>query len=208
MLAALLTATATNAGDLQYWSTWGLSTSLTDRDHLAVRSTALFRDDMRDDYVHDEYLMYSRDVGGGVLLLGQFLFAAVETNRGQWAAVRCGIAGVAWQRDLPLLGRLRLEERILWRIPSPSGWDHHRPRLHLTRKLAGPVSLYLSNEPRLDLSGERPRAFYRNRLFATLMWSVTRRLTVGVGGVRQWDRAPDGGWNVVNALQTVVSLSF
>ncbi len=185
-----------------------MGAKLTPKDHVAASTTMMFRDSMRDDYVYDEYLMYTRELGQGFLLHAQLLMSAVELQDRGWVGYRAAIGGLSWQKSLPCLGHWRLEERVFWRLNSPSQLDHHRPRLYWTQPLIGPFSLSVSDEMRLYLTGERPYHFYRNRFFASLLWSATPRLTLGLGFARQWDRPVRGSWVSANALLTTVRWSF
>lgn len=66
----------------------------------------------------------------------------------------------------------------------------------------------LSDEIRLDLSGDRKQDLFRNRAFATVLWKASDALTLGLGYFRQWDRADDGGWVAFNGAQSVLSVTF
>jgi hypothetical protein len=60
---------------------------------------------------------------------------------------------------------------------------------------------------RVDLSGDRPNDFYRNRLFLSLSAKPASFLLLGLGYVRQSDK-PGPSWNSVNVLQTIVTVVY
>lgn len=205
---ALLVAVATFAEeDWQYWSTWFASHSLTEKSAVSALAEVYFRKDMSDDYVYSEYITYSRQFDRGFGMICQAYFESVETADGDWVGTRFLVAGPTYTVDIPIVGKLKLEDRCYYRINSPAGWDYHRPRVYLSCAV-GNVTLMLSNELRLDLSGERPHDFYRNRLYATVFWKMAETLTLGVGYVRQSDRVADGGWSSFNGVQTLVGVTF
>lgn len=210
LVAAILllaTCEAVAREDWQYWSTWSATHSLSNKSAISVLAEVYFRDDMSDDYVYDEYVTYSRDLGHGLGMVCQAYFESVETAKGEWTGTRSLVAGPNYTLDIPVVGKLKLEDRFFYRINSPAQWDYHRPRVYLSHAI-GPVTLMLSDEMRVDLSGDRTKDFYRNRVYATLLWKMTETFTLGVGCLRQSDRITDGNWKSFNGMQTVVGVSF
>jgi hypothetical protein len=180
---------------------------LNEKARVSALAEVYFRDDMSDDYVYDEYLTYARTLGHGFGFLCQAYFESVQAPDGQWSGVRSAVAGPTYQTEIPWGVRLKLEDRFFFRLNSPADWDYHRPRIYLSRGI-GPLTLTVSDEMRMDLSGERDEAFYRNRLFATVLWKATETLTLGLGYFRQWDREDDGGWSAFNGVQTVMMIAL
>ena len=204
--AMCLLAGAAFAGeDWQYWSTWSATHKLSEHAAVSALAEVYFRDDMTDDYVYDEYVTYSRQVGHGFGFVCQAYFESVEVADGEWLGTRSIVAGPTYSVAIPILGKLKLQDRFFYRINSPAEWDYHRPRVFLSHDV-GPVTLMLSDEMRVDLSGDRAHDFFRNRVYATALWKATDMLTLGLGYLRQEDRGEDGDWRGFNGLQTVVSV--
>lgn len=205
--AAMAAVSASGREDWQYWSTWSAAHKLSEKSEVSALAEVYFRDDMSDDYLYDEYLTYSRQVGYGFGLVGQLYFESAETDDNEWVGTRSVVAGPTYSVDIPVIGKLKLEDRFFYRINSPAKWDYHRPRVYLSHDL-GPITLMLSDEMRVDLSGDRAYNFYRNRIYATILWKATEYLTLGLGYLRQSDRADNGDWQSVNGLQSVVTVTF
>jgi len=193
--------------DWQYWSTWSATHKLSDKSTMSALAEGYFRDDMSDDYVYDEYLTYSRQVGHGFGFICQAYFESVEGSDGEWTGTRSAVIGPTYSVDIPVVGKLKLEDRFFYRINSPASWDYHRPRVYLSRTL-GSVTLMLSDEMRVDLSGDRAFDFFRNRIYATVLWKTTDTISLGLGYLRQSDRAQDGDWASFNGVQTVLGVTF
>jgi len=172
---------------------------------ISALAEVYFRDDMRDDYVYDEYVTLSRQLGYGFGVLCSAYFESSETVGGDWRETRSAVAGLTYSTRIPYLGKLSLQDRFYYRVNSASGWDYHRPRVSLSHEF-GDFTAMLSDEMRVDFTGDRAYQFFRNRVFATLFWKVTKALTLGLGYVRQEDRGGDGEWQGFNGVQTVVSV--
>jgi len=207
--ATLLVAAgiALGAEDWQYWSTWSATRGLSEKSAVSALAEVYFRDDMSDDYVYDEYITYARQIAYGFGMVCQAYFESVETAEDEWTGTRSVVAGPTYAVDIPVVGKLKLEDRFFYRINSPAEWDYHRPRVYLSHDV-GSVTLMLSDEMRLDLSGDRPHDFFRNRIYATVLWKRTETLTLGLGYLRQSDRAEDDDWSSFNGVQTVVGITF
>ena len=78
------------------------------------------------------------------------------------------MAGLSYAIEISHAFSVRIEDRFFYRLNSSAEWDYHRPRLYLTRGI-GPVTLLLSDEMRIDLTGGRAVKFYRNRIYANLL---------------------------------------
>lgn len=206
-LLLVLAGTARAREDWRGLVQWSTTVGLSDKLAFSTLGETYFRDDFRDDYTYDAYFTLTRQMGGGVALFGQYLVAALEPEDGSWETAEWADGGVSWTADLPHVGRLRLQERVYARLDSPAGWDHHRPRVYLSRPL-GDWTLTVSDELRLDLSGDRARDFFRNRLFATATWKATEHLSLGVGIFRNWDHEDDGHWSAWNGVQTVITVAL
>jgi len=209
-LLALLLVLAGPVGareDLRAVVQWSTTANVSERLALSTLGEAYVRDDLRDDYSYAAYLTLTRQMGGGVALFGQYFLAAIEPEAGPWATGDWAVGGCNWTTEIPRFGRLRLQERVYYRVDTPAGWDHHRPRVFLTRPF-GRWSVTVSDELRLDLSGDRARDFFRNRLFATATWKATEHLSLGLGGFRNWDHGDDGHWRAWNGVQTVVTVAL
>jgi len=198
---------ASGSDDWQYWSTWSATHKLSEESSVSALAEVYFRDDMSDDYVYDEYITYSRQIGHGFGFVCQAYFESVEKSEGEWVGTRSAVAGPTYSVDIPVVGKLKLEDRFFYRINSPAEWDYHRPRVYLSHD-AGPFTVMLSDEMRVDLSCDRAHDFFRNRVYATVLWKATDTLTLGLGYLLQSDRADDGDWSSFNGVQTVVGATF
>jgi len=207
MLALLLGYSGTaGAEDWQHWTTWSATHNISERTQVSMLAEAYWRDNMSDDYVYDEYITYSRKLGHGFGAMGQAYFETVQPMDGEWNGTRSAVMGLSYTSEFPSLFRLRIEDRLFYRLNSPADWDYHRPRLTVTRDL-GPVILGVSDEMRVDLSRDRPNDFYRNRLFLSLSAKPASFLLLGLGYVRQSDKSGPS-WNSVNVLQTIVTVVY
>lgn len=207
ILLVLSPATALAREDWQYWSTWTALHELSDKAAVSAMAEIYFRDDMKDDYVYDEYITYTRKIGYGFGVIAQGYFESVQDSAGEWNGTRSAVAGATYSFKVPRIADIKLEDRFFYRVNSPAQWDYHRPRLYVSRNF-GPVTLMLSDEMRVDLSGSRDHNFYRNRIYATVILKATDCLSLGMGYLRQSDRDEDGDWSSFNGLQTVVSVVF
>ncbi len=203
----LAAAPALAREDWQYWSTWSAMHPLSERSAVSAMAEVYFRDNLSEDYVYDEYLTYSFQAWRGFGLVAQLYFESVKDTEGAWTATRSAVAGPTYAVELPYVGRLKLEDRFFYRLNSPAEWDYHRPRIYLSRDF-GPLTLMLSDELRLDLSCQRAYDFYRNRIYATVLWKAMDHLSLGLGYLRQSDRADNGDWSSFNGVQTVVNVTF
>jgi hypothetical protein len=203
----LLPAERSFAGeDWQYWSTWKASYRLTEDTAVKFLADSYFKDDMSDDYLHDQYLGVAHAIGNGFSALLSIQHVSVQNGAGDWNPAWKAVPGVSYSTEIPNLCTLQLQDRFYYQFDPDSQWDHHRPRISVSRKV-GPVKLTLSDELRMDLTGDRERDFYRNRIQAQISKKVTGSMTLGVAYVRQSDRQ-NGQWESFNVLQTVVGISF
>ncbi len=207
MLAAAAPQTVVAREDWRYMGQWMAIHSFSAKLTLSALAEVYLQDDISDDYCYDGYLTCTRQLGHGFGAFGQLYVATAESDEGAWATTGAVVGGATHTTDIPWIGRLKLQERVFCRVDSPGGWDQHRPRIYLSREF-GPWSGVVSDEMRLDLSGDRERAFFRNRLFATVLWKATETLTLGLGYFRQWDREDGGGWSAFNGVQTVMTIAL
>jgi len=194
------------AEDWQYWSTWSAVHDISDRAQVSAMAEVYLRDSASDDYVYDEYITYARRLGQGFGLLGQAYFESAQSPNDGWSATRSAVVGPSYTKDIPHVCSVRLEDRVFYRINSPSGWDYHRPRLYLSRDV-GQIKFTLSDEMRVDLGGERADGFYRNRIYAMASTKVSESLTLGLGYLRQSDKV-NGVWESFNGVQSLVTATF
>ena len=202
-----LLSNASAREDWQYWSTWTAAHKLSEKASVSAMAEIYFRDDMKDDYVYDEYITYTRKIGYGFGLIAQGYFESVQSAAGEWNGTRSAVAGATYSFNVPCIADIKLEDRFFYKVNSPAQWDYHRPRLYISRAF-GPVTLMLSDEMRVDLSGSRDHNFYRNRIYATVILQATDCLALGLGYLRQSDRDANGDWSSVNGMQTVLSFVF
>ena len=210
LLAGLLPAAVTlrpaeAREDWRYMSQWVAAHQISEETSVSLLAEAYSRDDFTDIYNYDGYLTGTRQLGAGFTLIGQMFLARTKSETGEWTDAASAVAGALHTTDIPHVGLLRLQERVYYRLDSPDGWDHHRPRVYLCREF-GDWTLLVSDEMRLDLGGDRARSFFRNRLFATATWKATDALSIGLGYFRNWDREDDGGWCAWNGVQSVVTV--
>ena len=207
-LVFVLAVPAAAREDWMYLSQWMVTHPVSRTATVSVLGETYRRDNFTDDFIYDTYLTLSWKAGAGFTLLTQYQAGTRESvEGGSWSAFHLAVGGVAYTTPLPGVGRLRLQERVYYRTDEPSGGDHHRQRILVERDV-GPVTLSVWDETRLDLSGDRPEEFFRNRLFATATWKATSALSLGLGYFRQWDHGADGHWPAINGLQTVVTFAF
>ena len=192
--------------DSQYWSTWQLSCKVSDQTAVKALAEVYLRDDMSDDYVYDQYLGLTHSLGHGFEVMGYAYRLETENCGAGWSTVWSAVGGISYQFDLLEICAVKLQDRFYYQVDPECELDHHRPCVCLTREL-GWVKLTVSDEIRLDLSGEREDDFYRNRTQVMVSRELNKTISLGVGCVRQSDRM-SGEWNSINALQTVVSYTF
>lgn len=207
MLASVASQTAAAREDWLYMGQWTALHNFSAKLTLSALAEVYLQDDISDDYCYDGYLTCTRQLGHGFGAFGQLYTAAVESDEGAWTTSGAVVGGASHTTDIPQVGRLKLQERVFYRVDSPGGWDQHRPRIYLTREF-GAWSAVVSDEIRLDLSGDRKQAFFRNRFIATVLWKATDTLTLGLGYFRQWDPRDDGSWSVCNGVQTVMTIAL
>jgi hypothetical protein len=191
----------------QYWSSWMLTHKLSNVSAMSILAEVYFRDNMRNDYVYDEYLTYTRQMGNGFGIICQAYFEAVEQSGGSWSSVRSLVAGPTYTFTVPNVCRVKLQDRFYYRLNSTGGWDYHRPRIYLTRDF-GRFGVSLSDELRIDLSGDRHHNFFRNRVYTTLSCKVSSSATLSLSHVHQADRQANGDWRTFDVLQTMVSFAI
>ena len=206
LLALVASAAPLFAADWQYWSTWSATHDVSDKAQVSALTEAYFRGSLADDYVYDEYVSYFRKLGHGFGLLGQLYFESVKTSGDTWAGTRSAVAGLSYEKNVFNVCKMKIEDRLFYRLNSPAQWDYHRPRLYLTRDI-GKVKLSLSDEMRIDMTGERAENFYRNRIYAMVSTKVTSSLLVGLGYLCQSDKIA-GDWISFNGVQSLVSVQF
>jgi hypothetical protein len=193
------------AEDWQYWSTWSAIHDISSKAQVSALTEAYFRG-ISDDYVYDEYITYSHKLEHGFGLFGQLYFESVKSSSNAWLGTRSAVAGLFYEKELYHIGRIKLEDRIFYRLNSPAEFDYHRPRLYFFRDI-GQIKLTLSDEMRIDLTGERTDKFYRNRIYAMVSKKVSPSLLLGIGYLRQSDKN-GGSWESFNGVQSLVSVIF
>ena len=206
MMFLLGGASSAIAEKWQYWSTWSATHDISEVAQVSALTEVYFRDGLSDDYVHDEYATYSRKIGLGFSLAGQLYFESVQSTGNTWIGTRSAVAGVSYEADLPGICKAKVEDRFFFRLNSPAKWDYHRPRVYLTRDI-GPVRLTASDEMRVDLTSGRIAPFYRNRVYAMASAVVFKATRLGLGYLRQSDRA-GSSWKSFDGIQTLVAAAF
>jgi len=206
MLFLLGCASPVFAETWQYWSTWSATHDISGAAQVSALTEVYFRDGLSDDYVHDEYVTYSRKIGLGFSLAGQLYFESVQSAGNAWIGTRSAVAGVSHEADLPGICKARIEDRFFFRLNSPAEFDYHRPRVYLTRDI-GPVRLTASDEMRVDLASTRIAPFYRNRVYAMASAVFFEATRLGLGYLRQSDRA-GSSWKSFDGIQTLVAVTF
>jgi len=206
MMLLLGGASSAIAEKWQYWSTWSATHDISEVAQVSALTEVYFRDGLSDDYVHDEYATYSRKIGLGFSLAGQLYFESVQSTGNTWIGTRSAVAGVSYEADLPGICKARIEDRFFFRLNSPAEFDYHRPRVYLTRDI-GPVRLTASDEMRVDLTSGRIAPFYRNRVYAMASAVVFKATRLGLGYLRQSDRA-GSSWKSFDGIQTLVAAAF
>lgn len=194
------------ANDWQYWSTWSATHPVSKKEQVSALTEIYFRGILSKDYVYDEYVTYGRKLGHGFSLLGQLYFESVKSADGKWNGTRSLVAGLSYAFEIPKAFAVKIEDRFFYRLSSPAEWDYHRPRLYLTRGI-GPIILTLSDEMRIDLSGERADKFFRNRIYANLSTKISPSVMVGLGYLRQSDKI-GGSWASFDGVQSLVTVNF
>jgi len=192
--------------DWRYWSTWAAEHSVSPRVTVSALAEMYARDDMTHDYVYDEYVSCAYKLGHGFSALSQVYFETVQSGTGAWDGTRSLVIGPVFKGALGGGFDVKAKIRFFYEITSPARGDYHRPRFTVMRDM-GPVTLSLSDEMRVDLTGDRSADFYRNRLFCMVSRTFTHSVSGGFGHVRQSDRV-DGSWKSVHVPQTMVTWIF
>ena len=207
VLAFLLGGAASvSANDWQYWSTWSATHNISEKEQVSALTEIYFHGILSGDYIYDEYVTYARKLGHGFGLSGQLYFESVKSPDNKWNGTRSAVAGLSYAFEIPKAFAVKIEDRFFYRLNSPAEWDYHRPRLYLTRGI-GPVTLLLSDEMRIDLTGGRADKFFRNRIFANLSAKLSPSLQLGIGYLRQSDKI-GGVWESFNGVQSLVTVNF
>jgi len=199
-------AASVSANDWQYWSTWSATHNISKKEQVSALTEIYFHGILSGDYVYDEYVTYARKLGHGFGLSGQLYFESVKSPDNKWNATRSAVAGLSYVFEISHAFSVKVEDRFFCRLNSPAEWDYHRPRLYLTRVI-GPVTIMVSDEMRIDLTGRRADKFFRNRIFANLSAKLSSSLQVGIGYLRQSDKI-GGGWESFNGVQSLVAVNF
>lgn len=200
----LLSTPCMAAYDRQYWGHFKASHKLSVDETVATVFGAYFRDDMSDDYVYFNYLSYSKKLGNGFGLLAQNYSEWAESSTTGWNDTHNLVGGLTYTFGDEV--KVKLQERVYYLYSENPGFNYHRPRINLSKKL-GSVTLSVSDEMRVDLSGDRRYNFFRNRIFVTLSRKLNKTTSLGVPLIRQEDRTARG-WRSVDGLLTTLSMSF
>lgn len=183
-----------------------MSYKVAEKTSVKALAEVYLRDDMSDDYIYDQYLGLVHTVGNGFQVMGYAYRLSSEKPDAGWSTSWSAVSGASYQFNIPELCTVKLQDRFYYQVDPEWKWDHHRPRIYLTRKI-GPVMLTLSDEIRLDLTGDRADDFYQNRAQAMVSKEITESLSLGLGYVWQSDRVA-GEWKSFNVMQTVVAYAF
>ena len=194
------------ANDWQYWSTWSATHPVSKKEQVSVLTEIYFHGIISEDYVYDEYVTYGRKLGHGFSLLGQLYFESVKSADGKWNGTRSLVAGLSYAFEIPKAFAVKIEDRFFYRLNSPAQWDYHRPRLYLTHRF-GLVTLTISDEMRIDLTGCRDNKIFRNRIYANLSTKISPAVMVGLGYLRQSDKI-GGSWASFDGVQSLVTVNF
>ncbi len=197
---------ASFAEDLQYWSTWSFAHDISDKQQVSALIEIYFKNNMKNDYVYDEYLSYSQKLDMGFAWQGQLYFEGAKASDDKWIMTRSLVAGLSYSKEISNICTVKLEDRFFYKINSPAGWDYHRPRIYLTKDL-GKIKFILSDEIRIDLSGARADAFYRNRIYLTALLKASPSLQLGLGLLRQSDKV-GADWQSFNGIQSFVNVNL
>jgi hypothetical protein len=199
-------AASVSANDWQYWSTWSATHNISKKEQVSALTEIYFHGILSGDNVYDEYVTYARKLGHGFGLSGQLYFESVKSPDNKWNATRSAVAGLSYAFEITKAFAVKIEDRFFYRLNSPAEWDYHRPRLYLTRGI-GPVTLTLSDEMRIDLTGVRADKFFRNRIYANLSTKISPAVMLGLGYLRQSDKI-GGSWASFVGVQSLVTVNF
>ncbi|MGM0600963.1 MAG: DUF2490 domain-containing protein [Candidatus Rifleibacteriota bacterium] len=200
----LLSVSAFAGNDWQYWGHLKATHKLKPDTTISNLFGAYFRDDMSDDYVYFNYLTYSKKLKNGFGLFAQNYSEWVESATKGWNDSHNLVGGLTYTFGKEI--KVKLQERVYYKYSEDPGFNYHRPRITLSKDL-GSVTLSVSDEMRVDLSGDRKYNFFRNRIFVTLSRKLNETTSLGVGFIRQEDKTAQG-WKSFDVFQTTLSMSF
>jgi hypothetical protein len=195
----------TVASEWQYWSVWNAKHNISDKVQVSALTEIYFKNNF-EDYTYNEYISYVRKLGYGLSVLGQLYFESTKNSANVWLATRSFVPGVSYETELFKICRVQIMDRVFYKLNSPSQWDYHRPRIYFIREI-GKVKLTLSDEMRIDLTGNREESFYKNRIFISAGTKVSRDLSIDISYILQSDKIKKS-WESVNIVQSQVTVSF
>jgi len=192
--------------DWQYWGTFTVDHSISERDGLSLLYEVYAKEKMSDDYVYLVIPTYKRIIGHGFSVVGGGYFESVQKSGNEWNNIRSVLLGPVFQ-VIPCDGWIiESQTKFYYQLAPNVEWDYYRPRLSIQRTFRR-FSLVVEDEMRVDLTGERETDFFRNRLFLTGKKKFGNSLVVGIGYICQSDKIHDK-WESFHALHSVLSYTY
>lgn len=191
--------------DWMWWFDHKISWKMDEKTTWTLAPDTRFRDDMSEYFYKAIALSHVYSWGYGFSSLAAMQYEESKSSSG-WNDTEFIIAGPVHSFDIDNICKVKSQAAFYYRTNDDAEFDHVRPRLFLSRKL-GPVEYTISDEIRLDLTGDREHDFYRNRLYLSGTVPVCKRVKFCLGYLRQSDQK-GGDWTHSNGVITTFNLSL
>jgi len=198
--------TAQALDDWQYWGTFTINHSITERNGLSLLYEVYAKGNISDDYVYLAIPTYKRVIGQGFSFLGGGYFESVQKDPNNWNNVRSVFLGPVYQLIPHPKWIIESQVKFYYQLAPSREWDYYRPRLSISHKL-GSFTMSAEDEMRVDLTNEREAKFFRNRVFVTGTKKLNDSLVIGLGYICQSDKVHDH-WKSINALHSVLTYTI
>ncbi len=192
--------------DFQYWSSFKAEHNISDKSQLFIVFEIYLKNNSSDVYFFDEYLGYVYKINKKYGFSIQTYFESFKKSTGDWEGVRSVIFSPYYIFSLLSGIKVKIEDRVYYKISSPSEFDYHRPRIFIIKDF-NRFNITLSDEMRVDLSGKRPYDFYRNRIYISGTYAFSDSIKLGLGYIRQTDKTTSG-WKGINIVNSLVNIRF
>lgn len=192
--------------DFQYWSSFKAEHNISEKSQVFIISEIYLKDNSSEVYFFDEYLGYLYKINKKYGFSLQTYFESLKKSTGKWEGTRSVIFSPYYTFDFLSGIKVKIEDRVYYKISSPSEFDYHRPRIFIMKDF-NRFNITLSDEMRVDLSGKRAYDFYRNRVYISGTYSFSDSIKLGLAYIRQTDKK-DEGWKGVNIVNTLFNIKF
>lgn len=198
LLMTMGPVSATASEDWLYWSNYRVTYPINANHKLMVMPGVWFKNDMSDSYYRWLPVYHVGKWSKHWSSLAAIQYDETKKN-GDWVDNQYLIFGPVYSHSMcDLISimnqtcKFKAQARFFYRTNGDAAFDHWRPRLYLSHKLAG-ITWTLSDELRFDLTGDRPDTLYKNRIFFGGTKKLTQRLSLYLGYVRESNRKTTSG---------------